>query len=65
MLIPSEVRQIQFAGRVNLDGGLVFRWLIDQETVGLCVGNLEVVFRIDPGNHKNALALSRIICHPW
>lgn len=57
--------EIQFAGRDNLDGYPVLRWLIDQETVGRCAGNMEVVLRIDAGNHRNALALSRIICHPW
>lgn len=65
--LKAEIQgfEIQFAGRDHLDGCLVLRWLIDQENVGRCAGNMEVVFRIDAGNHKNALALSRIICHPW
>ncbi len=61
--LKAEIQgvEIQFAGRDHLDGCLVLRWLIDQETVDRCAGNLEVKFRIDAGNHKNALALSRII----
>jgi len=54
-----------FAGRGHRDGYPVNYWLIDRSHVILSNGELDIEIHINSANHSQALALSRIVCHPW
>jgi hypothetical protein len=56
---------LMYAGQGHREGYPVSYWLIDRSHVILRNGELEIQIYITSANSSHALALARIVCHPW